>query len=68
MIIAHFALNFSVGLAGPGGLGLAPAVPLMAIFGGFAVLASLLLWTLARRPSAARPPAAPAPVTAEPRA
>lgn len=54
MIIAHFSLNFSSGLVGPGGLGLAEATPLMALFGGLMVLTDLLLWTLARRPAAAR--------------
>lgn len=61
MIIAHFALNFSIGLAGPDGLGLAQATPLMAIFGGLMVLTDLLLWRLTRRQAAAL-----SPVTAKP--
>jgi membrane protease YdiL (CAAX protease family) len=62
MIIAHFSLNFAVGLVGLDGLGLAPSIPLMAIFGGLTVLTDLLVWTLARRLSAA-----PSPVIAKPR-
>ncbi len=61
IIIAHFSLNFSVGLVGPDGLGLAPSIPLMAIFGAVILVVDLLLWTLARKPSTA-----PAPVTAKP--
>jgi uncharacterized protein len=58
MIIVHFSLNFSIGLAGPDGLGLAQGTPLMAIFGGLMVLTDLLLWTLARKSAAALSPVA----------
>ncbi len=58
MIMIHFSLNFSVGLVGPDGLGLAQAIPLMAIFGGLMVLTDLLLWTLAHRPEGALSPVA----------
>ncbi len=62
MIIAHFSLNFSAGLAGPDGLGLAQSTPLMAIFGCLILLTDLLLWTLSRRPATA-----PSPVPAQPK-
>jgi membrane protease YdiL (CAAX protease family) len=61
MIIVHFTLNFSAGLAGPDGLGLAQSTPLMAIFGGLMLLTDLLLWTLARKPAADSSPAAAQP-------
>jgi hypothetical protein len=61
MIIVHFTLNFSIGLAGPDGLGLAQGTPLMAIFGGLMVLTDLILWTVARRPAAERPATAAKP-------
>jgi uncharacterized protein len=51
IIIVHFSLNFSAGLVGPDGLGLAQSTALMAIFGGLMILTDLFLWTLARRPA-----------------
>jgi uncharacterized protein len=61
MLIVHFSLNFSIGLTGPDGLGLAQSTPLMAIFGGLMVLTDLLLWALARKPATALSPVAAKP-------